>query len=396
MLAARVMPTTPLLKSRRRASSPFYDDDMYVPKVKRPCLYQGNHNENGIWVRSVDNKQNGLLPDCTLSSYSKQDRSKLLGRNANIEAKLQLSHLLKGDSLSFVDVYNGFKLESNVCHPHTNEHVVSSHKVPVINLKKNGVKVKKACAISTTQYSSSSDVDSDCSESSRMSIPKSKIKQPAIVLMKMNKLIKKKSVSPKSCPVSPQVTNVVVGGYVQRMASLNARACVAAYLEPEKKFAPKCPYRGGRKKTGGVKATSLDSARVKPTGCIPALKSASNLSAFEVEKVKPSPVVLSNEKVECIVPVHTSKTDFEVEEKEIEGEVSYNVEGLLYNGSTMHPDARVFRTDVPEFNFPARVIPTLVPARISTVKRVKYKAGVTETKQVDKKLNRVSSIASVA
>lgn len=384
------MPTTPLLNPRRRACNPFYDDDdMYVPKVKRPhLLYQGNHKENGM---SVDHKQNGLLPKSALSSYS---RSKVR-RTASLKAKLQLSDLLKEESsqslrLSVVDVYSGFKLGSNVCHAHTNGYAVSSQvyrvddKIPVINLMKNELKVSKLAIgekVCATQYASSSDVDSDCSESSRMSIPKSKIKQPAIVLMKMNQPVKKNPPSPSPCPVSPQVSNVVVGGYVHRMANLNARACVAAYLEPERKFAPKSPYRGGRKKTAGVKATSFDSATANPT------------TSTQASEVNSNPAVLSNDVDEKAKEIGSeiSDTPNTVSEVENEVEVSYNIEGFLYNGDTLHPYARVFRTDFPEFSFPARVIPTLVPSRTSTIKKAKCKAGVTGIVHVDKKLNRVSA-----
>ena len=387
MLAAPIMPTPPsLLSPKRRLCNRLYDvdtDGLYMPKAKRPRLCSGNYSENGVILNCNDKHIGGVLPCNGLFPH-------VIKRSASIRAREQLSNLFKEDQSTFT--CNGFSLQTNgiLCSNNSSrvrdvkQVSVVDDKIPVVNLKTSGVPVSestvvhKVCTFST-EYTSSSDVDSDCSESNRTSIPKSKMKQPSIVLMKLNQPKKKKPASPSPRPVSPMVSSVVVGGYVHRMASLNARACVAAYLEPDKKYAPKSANKSVCKTTATIKATGSNQS----------LKVSSDLS---IPEMKPKPIEVSNsQNVDNLeVSVHIGNVGSEDGNKESVDEVPYNKEGLLYNGDTLHPNAQVFRTGIPDLCLPTRVVPTLVPTRLSTVKRAADKACMTGIVHCGKKLNKVS------
>ena len=399
MLAEPIMPTTPqLLNEKRRLSSRL--NDMYLPKPKRPCLDSNvaldNAVANGVQSTSGRQRQSELLP----GQWPPHKRT------ASLKADLQLS-LFYSDS-----AYNCFtqrvsndmlksvsSKKSDVASKLNHEDMKEVNngqgddKIPVINLKKNGVKqksespvVERISALST-QSLTSSDVDSDCSESGRTSIPKSKIKQPAIVLTKMSQPLKKKATVTSSTlsntrRVVPEVSSVVIGGYVHRMASLNARACVAAYLEPERKYAPKYANSGGHKQAAVSKA-KCDS------------NSASNDKSIvsKVEPQKSKPIVLNLNGAESVIPVikfdgSGSPCTLIIRELE-DGTIPYNKEGLLYNGDTIHPDAQVFVADDQKLQLPKRIVPTLVPARFSTVRRAAKKAASIGILQSSKKHSKV-------
>ena len=420
------MPTTPLLNEKRRLSSRLEDNMMYgTPEPKRPRLDSktvvqeiGPGNSIKSHRISENQGQRELIPSYIAPMYLPP-----LRRTASLNAELQLSLLYNDNSFTVPRVSNigsavrsansGSQkkpdIASKLNHKYMKEVDKGEDQIPVVNLKKNGVKrksespaVERISALSTQNHTSS-DVDSDCSESGRTSIPKSKIKQPAIVLTKMIQPIKKKATPPSlsaSRPILPEASNVVFGGYVHRMASLNARACVSAYLEPERRFSPKHVKNGGNKKEPVPKVT-VSKVAVSMTKCDSksAFKSDSSvvpsMSKVPTEPPKSKPVVVNVNENGSVIPVSIkfdksgSPYTMIINELDDGGGVPYNREGLLYNGDTIHPDAHVFVADDQKFQLPKRIVPTLVPARFSTVKRAVKKATSTGILPSSKKHSKV-------
>jgi hypothetical protein len=420
MLAAPIMPngTTPLLNEKRRLSSRL--DDMYAPEPKRP--------------RRMDSKiVQEIGPGNNIKSISEsQDQSELflpmylapLRRTASLKAELQVSLLYNDNSrrpqlftepqVSLSNIRSTIKSTDDdsqkkpiVAGRLNHKDVAMDGRIPVVNLKNNGVKrksespmVERISALSTQNHTCS-DVESDCSESGRTSILKSKIKQPAIVLTKMTQPIKKKAApsSLSTCPhpITPVASSsVVIGGYVQRMASLNARACVSAYLEPERKFSPK------HKKAPSSSSSSVPKPALPN---VPVTKNSSDSISGTDSSVMPSvckvyteapkskPVVVNLNGNESVIPIikfdgSGSPSTLIIKELDDDG-VPYNSEGLLYNGDSIHPDARVFVADDKKFQLPKKIVPILVPARLSTVKRAVKRSTSTGILPSSKKHSKV-------
>ena len=418
MLAAPIMPTTPLLNQKRRLSSRL--EDMYAPEPKRlrvrdSKIVQEIGPGNSIKSISESQGQNELFPGYTSPMYLPP-----LRRTASVKAELQLSLLYSDNSRSHfltvgpqvssigstVESTNGDSQKKPDVAGKLNRKDVDKgdDQIPVVNLKNNGVKrksepmVEKISALSTQSHAYS-DVDSDCSESGRTSIPKSKIKQPAIVLTKMTQPIKKKA-TPSSLsishPISPVVSSVVFGGYVHRMASLNARACVSAYLEPERKFSPKY------KKTPPVPkaATSTSKVAVSKAKCDGISESKTDSSVVpsickvHTEAQKSKPVVVNLNGSGSVIPVikfdrSGSPSTLIIKELDDGSSLPYNREGLLYNGDSIHPEAQVFFADDQKLQLPKKIVPTIVPARLSTVKRAVKKSTSTGILPSSKKHSKV-------
>lgn len=415
MLAAPIMPTAPLLNEKRRLSSRLEDNTvMYgTPELKRPRLDSKTVVQEigpGNTIKSITESQgqSEVFPSYTAPIYLPP-----LRRTASLKAELQLSLHYNDNSRSCFTTPQvssiGATVESTNDDSQTEKPDIAgklNHKdmgevdkgddqIPVVNLKKNGVKrksespvVERLSALSTQSYTST-DVESDCSESGRTSIPKSKIKQPAIVLTKMTQPIKKKaspSSVPSSRPILPEVSNVVFGGYVHRMASLNARACVSAFLEPERKFSPKQAKSSGNKKEP-IPKVAMSKAKAK---CDSDSVSKSDFSVVPSVHTKSKPVVVNVNGNGSVIPVtkfDRSGSPCTMIIKELD--VPYNREGLLYNGDTIHPDAQVFVADEQKFQLPKRIVPTVVPARVSTVKRAVENAASTGILPSSKKHSKV-------
>ena len=439
MLAVPIMPTTPLLNAeKRRLGSRL--EDMYVPEPKRrrtdSKIVQEVGPGNNIKSISESQDQRGLF-----LSYAPPVCLPPLRRTASLKAELQLSllyndnsrrHLFTEPQVSLSSTDSA--IESTDKDSQKKPDVVGEliHKevdkgdgrIPVVNLKNNGVKrksvspmVERITALSTQNHTNS-DVDSDCSESGRTSILKSKIKQPAIVLTKMTQPIKKKatpSSSPAPRPITPVPSLNVVGGYLHRMASLNARACVSAYLEPERKFSPKhkkipsAPPKPALPNPPVSKdnSDSVPSAAPKPALPSPPVSkdnsdsecktdsSVSSICKVYTEAPKSKPVVVNLNGNESVIPIikfdrSGSPSTLIIKELDDDSNVPYNREGLLYNGDSIHPDAQVFVADDKKLQLPKRIIPTLVPARPSTVKRAVKRATSIGILPSSKKHSKVS------
>ena len=193
--------------------------------------------------------------------------------------------------------------------------------------------------------------------------------------------VKSEPVSPDSSPsslsypVSSQVSNVVLEGCVHRLANLNATACVTAYLQPDKKMPSKRRRRSTRwcRRKAKSKYTSKcdnDESAV--------LNTSPKQVVLNIEESTSNPVILNVSGVENVIPVITfsgmkmppcAVVVEGLDDQTGDGQASYNTMGLLHNGDTLHPHAQVFLEGSHELHLPSRIVPTLVPARQSTVRR---------------------------
>lgn len=418
MLAVPIMPATPLLNEKKRLSSRL--EDMYTPETKRRRMdskfsVQEVGPGNSIKSISESQGQSELFPSYTPRIYIPPVR-----RAASLNAELQLSLLYNSDSsrnllytepqVSVSSIGSTIRHTNNdsqkkpdvACKLNHMDVDKGDDQIPVVNLKKNGVKRKSASPMIerisalSTQSLPCSDVDSDCSESGRASIPKSKIKQPAIVLTKMTQPIKKKATPSSSStprPISPVVSNVVFGGFVHRMASLNARACVSAYLEPERKFSPK--YK--RISSPSVSKAAISKVAMSKASAKPDSSVVHSVCKVHTVAPKSKPVVVNLNGNESVIPILKFDQSGSPSTLIINGSssVPYNREGLLYNGDSIHPDAQVFVADDQKFQLPKKIVPTVVPARLSTVKRAVKKATSIGILPSSKKHSKVKKVFSM-
>ncbi len=202
----------------------------------------------------------------------------------------------------------------------------------------------------------------------------------------LNQRIKSEPVSPDSCPSSPPYpiyprdSNVDLEGCVHtyRMASLNARACVAAYLQSDKK----APSKRRRSTSRWCKRKVRSKSKLNDESAM--LDASPKQVVLNVEESTSKPVILNVSGVENVIPVITFSgmkmppcavlVEGLEDQPDSEGQVSYNTMGLLHNGDTFHPHARVFLEGSHELHLPSRLVPTLVPTRESTVRRAVRKA----------------------
>ena len=200
----------------------------------------------------------------------------------------------------------------------------------------------------------------------------------------VNQPVKNEPVSPDSTPSSPpypvlsQISDVVLKGYVHRMANLNAKACVAAYLEPDKK-------RRRRRGNRWCKHKSKSNLKYRDNGDESALLNASSKQVvLNTEEPTSNPVILNVNGVENVIPVITfsgikmppcAVIVEGLDDQQDDSQVSYNTMGLLHNGDTLYPRARVFLEGSHELHLPSRIVPMLVPVRHSTVRRAVKKAA---------------------
>ena len=385
MLASPIYMPTELLSGipsgkRELLDYPLRDigDEMYQPRIKRARLVHSNRTSPRHSPRRT-----------TLSEASFGTNR----RAASLKAEFRLSCLIREESPSNYSLKNSCKDTTALPDPDHSDNMSNhkldtevANKIPVVS---GGVAVAnttnviaKTCTFSTP----TSDVESDCSENGRTSIPKSKIKQPSIVLMKMNQPVRKKEEKKPERPVpSPYVSNVVVGGYVQRMASLNARARVTAYLEPERKYAPKKTLKSE------AKSTQTGTAVLKePPSSTPVLADVkSDLGKFNQVLKCDSPKELDSKTCTEEQVVYTENEQVICPVLADDEEVPYNQVGLLYNGDTMYPHTQVFLDGSTELKFPTRILPNLVPSRLSSVKKAIAKARSSGAVNMDKKHSRV-------
>ena len=213
------------------------------------------------------------------------------------------------------------------------------------------------------------------------SVKATKVKNPALntvsVVEKTQSAVKQRvTKSSGATKRSPVPTSVLGQGYVRRLASLNARACVSAMMDSGRP-----PY----KRKSGPNTTTKSSTTVK-TPQSPIAKPQQLFSAGEEsESVPQSPVDVAQSSehqantdkdsavdssllspflgkgpgyvVLCASPNTLTRCGI------IRGSSDpvFNSEGLLWNGDTVHPQARVYLT--PEGEVPHLIVPPICPAR---------------------------------
>ena len=385
MLVAPAMPPM----SRKRSLS-CHTTNIHRPSLKRSRVNTSNdkHTENDDLLLPDDGQsiRFRVLPHIT-------PKLSTAGIGSAYMKEVQLSFVVRDQSpLSVIHplspATNGMWSNGNTCKPVTSE--VHHHPVDVVDSGKGNEEMQtikddvmmrsvtdngESACLSSTE----SDVDS-VGDNSETAIPKSKLKQPAIVLMKLNPPVKKRQVLSTSCPVSLSTdSGVVVGGYVHRMANLNARACVAAFLQPEKSPSRVCRHSEKSFKSK-AKKISNNTKRKHLTQCVSKVEFSSSKAV--ILNVNGSIPVINVNGKGIQIPTHTVIVRDQVDE-----EIPYNSMGLLYNGDTLHPSARVFltRSAKNELEMPRRVFPTLVPSKRSTVRKAIINASTSRTVHYIKK-----------
>ena len=377
MLVAPIMPTTPLLDEKKRLSSRL--EGLYSPEPKRCCLDSMNLGVADISI-SEDQSQTELFSNYTSHFYLPQLESttaglKLLRCKSVPQVTSNCLETTNRDSLA--NVADMLIVES------IKETDEGNDEMPVVNPKNGFKRQSESPATKKSSALLPCNADSDsCNDSRLTCVTKYKMKQPAIILTKMSHPVKKKvtpALASQKHQISPEISSVVVGGYVQRMASLNARACVAAYLESERRCSPKRP-----KNVGVSKMKSISDSKIK---CETTSESLASKVQSEARSTKL--IVLRNEDVTPLKFYGSRSSSSQVIEEVHDGSVAYSKDGLLYNGDTIHPDAKVFVTDCCKLQLPEKIIPTLVPTRSSTVTRAIRVAASTGVLPSSKKHNKV-------
>ena len=116
-------------------------------------------------------------------------------------------------------------------------------------------------------------------------------------------------------------------GFVRRLASLNASACVTALLEPEK-LKPRLTSQ-------------------------PSSPQNNNWSENEVSECASDDSDANDEVMNCVNPL--------IQNADAES-FPYNTVGLLYNGDTVHPNAQIFLSEEEKF-----IVPIVMPASLNTI-----------------------------
>lgn len=158
-------------------------------------------------------------------------------------------------------------------------------------------------------------------------------------------------------------------GYVRRMASLNARACVSAILESNRSN-PK-----SQKRDLAV-VSKKPSTSLKPSRA--SLEEKSEKASSSVETWTALQYVCLN-----LDPGNSRDIT--------EEPANYNTLGLLHNGSSVHPlKCRVFYSNNRTLSLPRFIVPTLVPSRVHNIAdRIEKESG---NRVLRRKLNKGTKV----
>ena len=181
-----------------------------------------------------------------------------------------------------------------------------------------------------------------------------------------------------------------LNGYVRRMASLNARACVSAMMEPVRRPSkknsmppsvpeppipsPKSPVQSPQE------CLSIPCHRVSPAGSPvsqPAIMNHSWPNNTERENVT-SPSSSKGYVVVCGSPNTLTECGIIQGSGYSEAE-AFNAEGLLWNGDTLHPQSRVYLN--PDGTLPHLIVPPVCPTKPSRVQETKVFAKTQQQKK---------------
>ena len=243
--------------------------------------------------------------------------------------------------------------------------------------------------------------------------PKIKIKTPVLnlvpVVEKTQSDVKQKpSKSPSPSKKPPTSSSLIQGGYVRRVASLNARAFVSAMMETGRR-----PYRRkavlepvsttttttSPRKTaatmcGGSSVTSGEHLSFSPTESH--VSGAQNRATVTEEQSGSLEIFSQHSSDKETTPDHqnfmspflgkgpgyvvlcaspNTLTQCGIIRGGSTDTATFNTEGLLWNGDTIHPQARVYLT--PEGVMPRLIVPPVCPVR---------QQCVTETKDLSRRI----------
>ena len=165
-----------------------------------------------------------------------------------------------------------------------------------------------------------------------------------------------------------------LNGYVRRIASLNARACVSAMMEPTR-------HRRSTKRKAVPSETPqvptseiiLNSSTANPEHSSPGrspvphqgVVTRSRQNSAEKDEISDTSPSVSKEYVLLCASPNTL-TACGIIQGSVCSELSpINAEGLLWNGGTIHPQSRVYLT--PEGTVPQLIVPPVCPTRPNRV-----------------------------
>ena len=174
--------------------------------------------------------------------------------------------------------------------------------------------------------------------------------------------------------------NLESGVYMRRMASLNASACVTALMEPEKrsnihKNSINSQLNTDQRSSSPVHSNDdLTSPAISPSKTsTQSPDSSSGHNSLPPGSLNSSFSSLSSPgDVDVCTPVYTflALASIAAASNSELDDVPYNKLGLLYNGDTVHPHARVFYSSDTDLTLPDRIIPTIVPSQGRCVRSV--------------------------
>ena len=232
--------------------------------------------------------------------------------------------------------------------------------------------------------SSDSDTKEVCVQQLNTPLPltRTKLKEPVISVVDCKKVAvyspRKPAAPTNTCNLKKEIDY-----FVKRMASLNARACVTAMIEPERKYARQNHHRSLQQKPTSdppveVKSESL---QLKPAP-IHRLQNSeiepcrnADVTTTTVAIKSPPPEAYHSDAVISAAPCTVTAVPDGAQEGEVEI-VPFNRLGLLYNGRTVHPDTPVFLTS--EGMLPARIMPTVVPPKATSLQLMEYAQSARE------------------
>jgi hypothetical protein len=208
--------------------------------------------------------------------------------------------------------------------------------------------------------------------------PPPTIRTPVLHLIPV---IECREVPAKTQPKAKKVVKppMKLNGYVRRMASLNARACVSAMMEPtrrptkKKSLPPNVPEPSTTSAESPAQSPQECLSRVSPQGSPapqPGITNHSRPNSAEKEIVGnvTSPSSSKGYVVVCGSP--NTLTECGIIQGSGYSEASaFNAEGLLWNGDTLHPQTRVYLT--PDGTMPHLIVPPVCPTRPSRVQETK-------------------------
>ena len=432
----RKRPAPAATESLHLSSDLNHDDDGSIPIAKRLHLERshlgnGDSNQNAKQsnvVDSINGRLLGVLPNGVHVSQLNGNKVPTLRRKASMNAQVALELMMdESPPVSPTESRNDVKTEAKSTaadgsYTATLSKPVNGHAdtAPNISFEKSispGLDDYDSESLETTPVSSPfyrlspQRLFDATAEGEGLSLAtfyqKGKLKQPKIHLVKHQS--KRRHVQkPKSKVVSHNslYSNVLQGGYVKRMASLNAAACVSAMMEPQKKSTVR--HNGTvSKSTSQHDVTASSSAVVHPKQLDTRHSSLSDASKVFDPSLQLSNVIttIGGKDQLMKVPVTSALylSDYSDEEED-EMPVPTPIQpcsledlpfvsiGLLHNGSTIHPDTRVFyKSDKNlRLSLPARITPVLVPSNMVNVRRaIECAAAVGVRKTARKKTRKV-------